>query len=302
MSWIDYTIVDTDVGQRIDVFVSALRDDLSRSAVTRLIESGNLLLSGKKTKKNTLLTLGDVISINIPQPTQDVALPQNIPLNIVYEDDDIIIINKQKGMVVHPGAGNPDGTLVNALLYHCGESLSGIGGVMRPGIVHRIDKDTSGLLVVAKNDRAHNGLAAQLSDHSLRRCYHAIVKGIVKQQSGTIDAAIARDKSNRLRMAVDSAGREAITYYKVLEHLKGYSHIEVTLKTGRTHQIRVHMKSINHPVAGDATYGERSNPRLSGQCLHAKVLEFKHPITGNSMKFETELPDYFSNFLRKVRA
>ncbi len=302
MSWTNYNIGEDEAGQRIDTLVSSLVDGLSRSTVARLIESGDLLLNCKKTKKNTILSSGDSVSINTPEPTEYKAIPQDIPLNIVYEDNDVIVVNKQKGLVVHPGAGNPDGTLVNALLYHCGDSLSGIGGVLRPGIVHRIDKDTSGLLVVAKNDAAHNGLATQLSDHSLRRCYHAITKGVIKHDDGTIHAAIARDKANRLRMTVDTNGRDATTYYKVIERLKGYSYLELTLKTGRTHQIRVHMRSIGYPIAGDTVYGERTNPKLSGQCLHAKMLEFKHPITGKAMAFDTELPDYFSNFIRKFRA
>ncbi len=201
---------------------------------------------------------------------------------------------------MHPGAGNPDNTLVNALLFHCKDSLSGIGGVSRPGIVHRIDKDTSGLLVVAKNDIAHVRLASQLSNHDIKRCYHAVVKGRVKADDGKIDSPIGRDKNNRLRMSIDHNGRNAITFFKVLNRFREYSYLELNLLTGRTHQIRVHMKSIGHPIAGDNLYGERGNPKLDGQCLHAKSLEFIHPTNGETMKFETELPEYFLSFLKKI--
>ncbi len=302
MSRIKYIVDELGNGKRLDVLVSDISDDISRSSAVRLIEQGNVLLSGIKPKKNARVSTGDIVEIDPPAPQSYDVIPQNIPINILFEDDDIIVVNKQKGMVVHPGAGNPDNTLVNALLYHCGDSLSGIGGVQRPGIVHRIDKDTSGLLVVAKNDRAHIGLSSQLADHSLRRCYHAIVKGVVKHDEGVVDAPIARDKKNRLRMSISTDGRASATHYKVIERGKGYSYLELHLKTGRTHQIRVHMQSIGHSVAGDMVYGDKNNPKLQGQCLHAKSLTFTHPTTGEQLYFNTELPDYFSQFLRKIKA
>ncbi len=300
MSKVNFIVDEQGAGQRLDVLISDLIEDISRSAAARLIEQGDVLIFGKTTKKRAVVVKGDVIEINMPEPTVDKALPQDIPLCIVYEDDDVIVINKQKGMVVHPGAGNPDNTLVNALLHHCGDSLSGIGGVQRPGIVHRIDKDTSGLLIVAKNDFSHTALSAQLSERTLRRCYHAIIKGVLKSDDGCIDKPIARDKRNRLRMAVDPSGRPAITLYKVLERYQRYSYLELSLKTGRTHQIRVHLRSLGYPVAGDSIYGETTNPKLLGQCLHAKSIEFIHPRTGKTMSFETELPEYFINFIRKI--
>ncbi len=288
-------------GQRLDVFVSGVCPDISRSAAARLIEQGDVLLSNSHAKKNTIIAIGDKISINLPPPTSMEAMPQAIPIEIVYEDSDLVIVNKQKGMVVHPAPGNPDNTLVNALLYHCRHSLSGIGGVERPGIVHRIDKDTSGLLVVAKNDKAHLGLAEQLSRHDIKRCYHAVAKGNFKDLTGTVNAPIARDKNNRLRMTVDHYGRQAMTDYEVITQYRDYCHLQLKLHTGRTHQIRVHMRSIGHPLAGDTLYGEPNNPKLNGQCLHAKSLEFVHPITGKNLIFETELPDYFTNFLNKIK-
>ncbi len=218
----------------------------------------------------------------------------------MFEDEHIIVVNKPKGMVVHPAAGNPDGTLVNALLHRCDGSLSGIGGVMRPGIVHRLDKDTSGLIVAAKTDSAHAALADALKDHDVKRIYHAVTIGNIKQDSGTVNAPIARDKNNRLRMAVMPDGRQAVTHFEVLARYKGHCYVMCQLETGRTHQIRVHMKHLGHPLAGDTVYGQRENPLLAGQCLHAKHLSFAHPITGETMTFESELPQYFSQFLRKL--
>ncbi len=300
MNRVEHKVTETGVGQRIDVLVSELCEDISRSAAARLIEQGDVLASGKKVKKNYLLAMGDLIEITLPTPVEAKAIPQQIPINIVFEDDDLIVVNKHKGLVVHPGAGNSDGTLVNALLYHCGDSLSGIGGVQRPGIVHRIDKDTSGLLVVAKNDFTHVSLSEQLSNHTIDRCYHAIVKGIVKHDEGEISAPIARDNKNRLRMAVNLSGKEATTFYEVIKRYSGYSYLKLRLKTGRTHQIRVHMRSIGHPVAGDSVYGEKLNPKLNGQCLHAKSIEFIHPRSNDLMSFDTNLPDYFTDFIRKI--
>ncbi len=300
MKTIEFTVEECYSGQRLDVIVSGICPDISRSAAARLIEQGEILLCGKRAKKNTPVTTAEIVSITLPPPTSAVALPQNIPIEIVYEDTDIVVVNKPKGMVVHPGAGNPDNTLVNALLYHCGDSLSGIGGVLRPGIVHRIDKDTSGLLVVAKNDKVHAGLAAGLADHEIKRTYHAIAKGNFKILTGTVDAPIGRDKNNRLKMTIDHGGRNAVTDYEVIEQFRDYSYLKLNLHTGRTHQIRVHMRSIGHPLAGDAVYGEPNNPKLKGQCLHAKSLEFIHPITGKNLFFETELPSYFTSFMNKL--
>ncbi len=298
---IEHKVEEQNNGWRLDTLIANTCPELSRSAAARLIDGGDVLLDGRVVKKNAVVSTGNIIEISMPPLQEATAVPQNIPLDIVYEDDDIVVVNKPKGMVVHPGAGNPDKTLVNALLFHCGDSLSGIGGVTRPGIVHRIDKDTSGLLVVAKNDTAHAGLASLLANHDIKRCYHAVVKGRIKNESASINAPIARDKTNRLRMAVDPNGRAAITHYRVIQQYKEYTHVELILETGRTHQIRVHMRSIGHPLAGDEVYGEHSNPKLLGQCLHAKQLEFVHPTSGETMNFSTQLPDYFTQFLQRLR-
>ncbi len=284
--------------ERLDIFV-AEKSEITRSAAAKLCDDGNVLVNGKVAKKRTALKGGDSVSVTLPEPVLDDALPQNIPLDIVYEDDDLLVVNKPKGMVVHPAPGNPDGTLVNALLYHCGESLSGINGVIRPGIVHRIDKDTSGLLIVAKNDNAHNILAEQIKAHSFTREYEAVVYGNLPQYEGTIDAPIGRHPVFRKQMAVVARGaRDSVTHYKVIARYKGFTHVLLRLETGRTHQIRVHMSYIGHPVAGDAVYGPKKNviTRLGGQCLHARKIGFKHP-DGRYLEFSSELPEYFKAFL-----
>lgn len=287
---------------RIDVFASEIAE-VSRSRIISLIEEGNVLLNGEKTVKNKKLAFGDKVTVILPEPKEYNVEPQEIPLDIVYEDDDIIVVNKPKGMVVHPATGNYEGTLVNALLFHCGDSLSGINGVLRPGIVHRIDKNTSGLLMVAKNDNAHNFLAEQIKEHSFTREYAAIVYGNLKNESGTVNAPIGRHPINRKQMAVVAKnGRDAVTHYEVLERLNGFTYVKLRLETGRTHQIRVHMAHIGHPVAGDDVYGPKKViTALNGQCLHARKIGFIHPVSKEYLEFETELPDYFEKFLKGNR-
>ena len=304
-----------DVGERIDRFITGATGQ-TRSGVAKLIEGGAVTVNGKKTEKNYKLRLGDLIEIEFPEPVADEAVAENIPLDVVFEDDDIIVINKPVGMIVHPATGIYTGTLVNALLYHCGDSLSGIGGIIRPGIVHRIDKDTSGLLVVAKNDEAHLSLSEQLKTHDVSRIYHAIVIGNIKEDSGTIDRPIGRHPADRKTMAVVTdptrQAREAITHFEVMERFQlptgRYTYVKCKLETGRTHQIRVHMASIGHPLMGDVVYGggntkfEAINKGIiCGQCLHARVLELTHPKTREKMQFESELPEYFKELLEKLR-
>ena len=288
--------------QRADAAVASLLENISRAAAIRLIESGNITVNGKKIKKSDKVAKGDVLTVVLPDPEPERALPEDIPLDIVYEDDDLLVVNKPKGMVVHPAAGNKEHTLVNALLFHCKDSLSGIGGVKRPGIVHRIDKDTSGLLIVAKNDFAHVGLASQIKDHSFTREYKAVVIGCIKDSEGIVDAPIGRHPVKRKCMAVtDKNSKNAVTHYFVERHFPGYTFVRLRLKTGRTHQIRVHMAYIGHPVAGDPLYGglNKDTEVLSGQCLHAGLIGFIHPRTGKYMEFEAPLPDYFKEFLKK---
>ena len=294
----------TDVGKRLDVYV-AERGGITRSASAKLTERGAVKVNGVKMPKNYRLREGDTVDIDFPEPVPDRAEPENIPLDIVYEDDYLLIVNKPKGMVVHPAAGNPTGTLVNALLYHCGTSLSGINGVIRPGIVHRIDKDTSGLLAVAKTDAAHVSLAEQISSHSFVRRYEAIINGHLRDKSGTVDAPIGRHPVDRKKMAIVKGGKPAVTHYSVVSHLEKADHIALQLETGRTHQIRVHMASLGHPLLGDTVYGGGKSrfevthaSLLSGQCLHAKTISFVHPITGQFMKFDSALPEYFTECLR----
>lgn len=289
-------------GERIDRAVAALVGDLSRSAVQRLIEEGNVVLNRLPVSKNGRVKEGDSIRVCMRAPRALEAQPQDIPLDIRYEDGDLLVVNKPKGMVVHPAPGNPDGTLVNALLFYCGDSLSGINGVIRPGIVHRIDKDTSGLLVVAKNNFAHASLARQIREHSFTRAYSAVVHGRLKEPSGTVDAPIGRHPVKRKQMAVtDRHSRHAVTHYETVAVFDGYTQLRVRLETGRTHQIRVHMAYIGHPVAGDPVYGpQKSAPGLEGQCLHAGLIGFRHPRDGRYLEVASELPPYFTAFLRRI--
>ena len=289
-------------GERVDRAVSQLVEGLSRSAVQRLIEEGNLIKNRQPVSKNDRVKAGDSVRVTMREPRAIEAQPQEIPLDIRYEDDDLLVVNKPKGMVVHPAPGNPDNTLVNALLYHCGASLSGINGMIRPGIVHRIDKDTSGLLVVAKNDFAHAWLARQIKEHTFTREYSAVVHGRLKEPSGTVDAPIGRHPTKRKQMAVtDCHSRNAVTHYETVAELDGFTQIRVRLETGRTHQIRVHMAYIGHPVAGDPVYGpKKSAPGLDGQCLHAGLIGFCHPRDGRYLEVASELPPYFTAFLRRI--
>ena len=285
-------------GQRADKFICE-NTELSRSFAETLLESGDCLVNGMTCKKNYKLKSGDILQLSIPNTKEPDILPENIPLNIVYEDSDLLVVNKPKGMVVHPAPGHYTGTLVNALMFHCKDSLSGINGIIRPGIVHRIDKDTSGLLIVAKNDNAHNGLAAQIKSHSFTRRYEAVVLGGIKE-NGTINAPIARHKTDRKKMAITSNGREAITHYEVIQNYGKYTHLRLTLETGRTHQIRVHTAYIGHPVAGDSVYGDGKPKWLEGQCLHAREIGFTHPITGKKLFFTSQLPEYFEKMLKNI--
>ena len=289
-------------GERIDALLAHSLPELTRSAVQRLLEEGNVSLNGKALKKNHKSRTGEEYQLVLPPPELTELVAQDIPLDVVYEDDDLIVVNKARGMVVHPAPGHPDGTLVNALLHHCALSLSGIGGESRPGIVHRIDKDTSGLLIVAKNDFAHQALSAQLADRSLSRVYEAVVRGNFKEDSGTIDRPIGRHPTDRKRMAVtEKNSRHAVTHWEVIERYRGYCRVRCRLETGRTHQIRVHMASIGHPLLGDFVYGAPSPEKgLEGQCLHARELKFIHPRTGEPVHLVTELPEYFNEVLGKL--
>ncbi len=290
-------------GWRIDRFLAGQLEGATRSRIQQLIVDGRVQLNDGPAPKSARLKEGDVVSCDFPAPQQLEVKAEPIPLEIFYEDKDLLVVNKPKGMVVHPAPGNSEGTLVNALLYHCKGSLSGIGGVLRPGIVHRIDKDTSGLLVVAKNDAAHQALSAQLAIHSMTRVYQAVVYGGLAQEEGQIDAPIGRSEKDRKKMAVTNKNaKNAVTGYRVVARYRGFTHLELRLKTGRTHQIRVHMASIGHPVAGDPVYGPRAVIReLGGQCLHAGTLGFVHPATGEYLEFNAPLPEYFTNFLHKLQ-
>ena len=287
---------------RIDKYLADNEPSLTRTAAAKLTEQGRVLVNGKPVGKNYKLKIGDTVTLEIPDPVPYEAEPENIPLDIVYEDDDLLVVNKPKGMVVHPAAGNYNGTLVNALLYHCGSSLSGINGVMRPGIVHRIDKDTSGLLIVAKNDFAHFSLAEQIKEHSFTREYEAIVYGNLKTDEGTVNAPIGRSQYDRKKMCVtEKNSKNAVTHYQVISRYKGYTHIKCILETGRTHQIRVHMAYIGHPVSGDLVYGVKNEKvDFTGQCLHARKIGFIHPRTNKYLEFTSELPDYFKNYIKKL--
>ena len=289
-------------GQRADQFLAAALPQLTRSAAQKLLEEGAVTLNGRPVKKNYKTAPEDELVVVLPDPAPVDILPQDIPLDVVYEDEDVIAVNKPVGLVVHPAAGHPDGTLVNALLYHCGNSLSGINGALRPGIVHRIDRDTSGLIIAAKSDAAHLALAAQLQDHSLYREYEAVCVGNLKQDQGTVNAPIARHPTDRKKMAVNFLqGREAVTHWTVLERFSGYTRIQCRLGTGRTHQIRVHMAHTGHPLLGDVVYGSKKPwPGLAGQCLHARRLSFVHPRTGERLTLECPLPSWFQEVLTKL--
>lgn len=305
MEILEFIVEKEAEGARLDRFLAGEDTGLSRSALQNLIDQCMVHCNGKFVAKSLKVKAGDVIEVQIPSARPVETVAQDIPLDIVYEDAHLLVVNKPKGMVVHPAPGNPDGTLVNALLYHCAGSLSGIGGELRPGIVHRIDKDTSGLLVVAKDDATHIGLSQQMAVHSIRRIYNSVVYGGISQDEGFVEAPLARSKADRKKMAaypMDTPGTKyAYTAYSVLDRYDGFTHIACQLKTGRTHQIRVHMASIGHPVAGDPVYGpHRCITSLKGQCLHAKTLGFVHPITGEYMEFDSELPEYFTHFLKTL--
>lgn len=303
MNVIALTAAAENKGERIDKFISENTEDISRSYAAKLCADGLVLVNGKAADKNLKLKGTETIEVSLPEPETIELKPENIPLDIVYEDNDVIVINKPAGMVVHPAPGNENGTLVNALLYHCGDSLSAINGVIRPGIVHRIDKDTSGLLVAAKNNEAHLKLSEQLKARKAVRKYIALVNGNIKEDSGTINKPIGRSSADRKKMAVTANGREAVTHYNVLERFGRYTLTECVLETGRTHQIRVHMASIGHSLVGDKTYGiKKEKFNLSGQLLHARTIGFVHPSTGEMMQFSSELPDYFTDVIEKLRA
>jgi len=289
-------------GERADAFLARSVPDLTRSAAQRLLETGAVTLAGRPVKKNYKTAPGDVLEVTLPDPEPVDLIPQNIPLDVVYEDGDVIVVNKPVGLVVHPAPGHPDGTLVNALLYHCGDSLSGINGELRPGIVHRIDRDTSGLIIAAKNDHAHNYLAAQLQDHTLSRVYRCIVIGNLREDSGTVDAPIGRHRTDRKKMAVVADGRRAVTHWRVLERYQGFTYVECRLETGRTHQIRVHMAHTGHPILGDTVYGNKKEvPGLQGQCLHAVGLRFIHPRTQEAIELSCGLTEEFEKQLAKLQ-
>ena len=297
-------IIKQDIeGVRLDKAISENDSKLSRSMVQKMLENGNILVNGKPAKASYKVAVGDKIEVTYDEPKEVDLKPEDIPLDVVYEDSDILIVNKQKGIVVHPGNGNPDGTLVNAIMAKCKDSLSGIGGEIRPGIVHRIDKDTSGLLIVAKNDFAHLGVSEQIKNHEVKKTYIALVIGVIKENNGTIDMPIARSKNDRVKMAVDKNGKNAVTHFKVLQRYKGYTLLEVNIETGRTHQIRVHMSQIGYPLVGDSVYSNGKNPfGVEGQMLHSSKLEFVHPRTGEKMQVEAELPEYFQLVLKELES
>ncbi|MDW2799527.1 RluA family pseudouridine synthase [Clostridium boliviensis] len=300
----EYDVQAQEAGIRIDRYLSDRNQEISRSYLQKLLKDESVLVNGKPVKSNYKVSASDKIQVSIPEAVEPEIEPEEIDLDIIYEDRDIVLINKPKGMVVHPAAGHYSGTLVNALMAHCRDDLSGINGVMRPGIVHRIDMDTTGVLIVCKNDSSHNSIAKQLKDHSITRKYYAIVHGSLKEEAGTIHAPIGRHPIDRKKMSVNEKnGRDAITHYRVLERFRQFTFVECQLETGRTHQIRVHMASIGHPLLGDSVYGPSKCPyRLTGQTLHAGVLGIVHPATGEYMEFHAPLPDYFEDLLRKLRA
>ena len=296
-----YIVKQEEQGKRLDTYVSNENNELTRTAAQRLIEQGKILVNGKKQKVAYKVVEGDTVTVEKSEARPIELKAQEIPIDIIYEDKDIIVVNKPKGMVVHPANGNPDGTLVNAIMAICKDSLSGIGGEIRPGIVHRLDKDTTGLLIVAKNDKAHVNMSEQIKNHEVKKTYIALVRGIVKENEATIDMPIGRNRSDRKKMAVDKNGRNAITHIKVLKRYDKYTLLEINIETGRTHQIRVHLSHIGYPIIGDYTYSNGKNEfGVIGQCLHAKYLEFKHPVTGKEMKLEAPLPEYFENIVKEL--
>jgi pseudouridine synthase, rluA family len=298
----EYIVSQEEKGKRLDTYIPSVDTDITRTSAQRLIEDGNILVNGKNAKVSYKIQENDKISVEIPEPKQIELKAQNIPIEIIYEDSDIIVVNKPKGMVVHPANGNPDGTLVNAIMAICKDSLSGIGGEIRPGIVHRIDKDTSGLLIVAKNDNAHVKMSEQIKNHEVKKTYIALVRGVFKENEATIDMPIGRSPSDRKKMAVNKNGKNAITHIKVLKRFDKYTLLQVNIETGRTHQIRVHLSHIGYPIVGDYTYSNGKNEfDVIGQCLHAQKLEFKHPITQKDMCLEAELPQYFKDILDKLK-
>lgn len=304
MNNFEFTIDSNNTSLRIDKFLSENIPDTTRSVIQGYIMDGCVTVNNVAVNKNYKTRLNDIIVVSVPDPVELEAIPENIPLDIIYEDNDVIVVNKPKGMVVHPAAGNYTGTLVNALLYHCKDSLSGINGVLRPGIVHRIDKNTSGLLIVAKNDISHKGLAEQIKEHSFARQYETIVYGNIKDDTGTINQPIGRNPYDRKKMAVTPQNsKNAVTHFKVLERFNEFTHLAVNLETGRTHQIRVHMAYINHPVAGDDVYGPKKViTKLNGQCLHARKIGFIHPVSGEYLEFTSDLPEYFTSFLNELKS
>ena len=298
----ELTAATEHAGVRLDAFLSA-DGALTRSQAARLIAEGRVRVNGNPAAKSARLSGGETVTVDVPAPRETALTPQDIPLDVVYEDDDVVVVNKPTGLVVHPAPGHPDGTLVNALLHHCGDSLSGIGGEKRPGIVHRIDRDTSGLIIAAKNDAAHLALSAQLKDHSLSRTYECLVTGNMKQDSGTVDAPIDRNPADRKKMAVVPTGRRAVTHWEVVARYPGVTHLRCRLETGRTHQIRVHMAYIGHPILGDTVYGAKKPvPGLTGQCLHATGLRFVHPRTGEPVELRCPLPPEFTAMLQKLQS
>ena len=299
----EYKISEEYVGLRLDKAISMKDESLSRVAVQRMIDEENILVNGKQAKISYKLKLNDIVTIIKEEPKEVEIKAEDIPLDVIYEDNDILVVNKQKGLVVHPGNGNPDGTLVNAIMARCKDSLSGIGGEIRPGIVHRIDKDTSGLLIIAKNDAAHINVSEQIKNHEVRKTYIALVRGIVKENQATINMPIARSEKDRTKMAVSKKGKEAVTHITVLERFDGFTLLEVNIETGRTHQIRVHLSQIGYPIVGDFVYSNGKNPfGVEGQMLHSAKLDFVHPVTGKNMHLEAKLPEYFEEVLNKLRA
>ena len=303
MEIIEYVVEDDLAGFRLDKAIPTKNSNISRSRLQKMLENNSVFVNGKNVKASYKLQKGDCIQINYEEPKEINLKPENIPLDVVFEDNDLLVVNKQKGLVVHPGNGNPDGTLVNAIMARCKDSLSGIGGEIRPGIVHRIDKDTSGLLIVAKNDFSHVNISEQIKNHQVKKTYIALARGIIKENNATIDMPIARSKNDRVKMAVSKDGKQAITHFKVLQRYEGYTLVEVNIETGRTHQIRVHFAQIGYPLVGDSVYSNGKNPfGVEGQMLHSSKLEFIHPRTNKKIVLEAELPEYFKEVLKQLES